>query len=940
MASKSLTELHHAQQREGCMDLVLCHTTADFDTLGAAVGLTRLHPGARIILTGGAHPAVQEFLALYRDEYPLLERRCVTPEQIRSLGVVDTQKRDRLGVAAQWLDRPQLEVTVYDHHLDSDRDIAAAQVHIEAVGATTTLVVEQLQAQEIQLTVAEATVMALGIHVDTGSLTYGETTARDAAALAWLIGQGASVHAIAQYTDPGLSDTLQELLADALEQLQTETVHGHSLAWVLLATKTYSPGLSHLAAHLLALIESDSLLLANRYLTKSGGKERLTIIGRSNLAEIELNTLFKPLGGGGHPRAAAVTLRTSDAPAVLNQLVGQIKERLPQPPTAQILMSTPVRTIRPETTIDQAQQILLRYGHSGLPVVDAADELVGIISRRDLDIALHHGFGHAPVKGYMTHPVKTISPRTLLPEIESLMVTYDIGRLPVLVQDQLVGIVTRTDVLRQLHQLKRPRQGVTGVTQVPIQEQLQKCLNLQLQQILTDAAQESQARGWQLYLVGGAVRDLLLAGQTGSTAIHEFDLVVDGVGFSTAEGAGVELARTLQQKHPQAQLQVYGKFQTAALKWSQQSQLGAFNVDIATARTEFYPYPAANPEVEASSIRQDLYRRDFTVNALAVRLTKPQATSERGSTGGQHLQAGELLDFFGGLQDLKQKQIRVLHPNSFIEDPTRIFRAVRFAVRLGFQLEPQTEQWIRHAVVQAEAGYPLGHGEAHQQDQTQAKSKAPALQTRLKNELKYILQAPYWELALKWLANLGALKYIHPTLEPDSLLWRQLRLAERWFQYFGFRPGINLTRWELLLEVLLTRLTPEYRAEATETLHLSANSIERSQRLAATQAQILAGLGECQRPSQITRLLSRQDLLTLILIAVQGSLNVRKAIWQYLTRWVHVKPLLSGDDLKALGYKPGRQFKQILDELQAAALDGMIRDRAEAEIYLSQHYPL
>ncbi len=283
------------------MDLVLCHTTADFDTLGAAVGLTRLHPGAKIILTGGTHPAVQEFLALYRDEYPLLERRCVTPEQIRSLSVVDTQKRDRLGAAAQWLDRPQLEVTVYDHHLESDRDIAAAQVHIEAVGATTTLVIERLQAQQIQLTVAEATVMALGIHVDTGSLTYGETTVRDAAALTWLMGQGASLSAIAQYADPGLSDTLQELLADALEQLQTETVHGHSVAWVLLTTNSYTPGLSHLAAHLLALTESDSLLLANRYLTKSGGKERLIVIGRSNLAEIELNALFKPLGGGGSP---------------------------------------------------------------------------------------------------------------------------------------------------------------------------------------------------------------------------------------------------------------------------------------------------------------------------------------------------------------------------------------------------------------------------------------------------------------------------------------------------------------------------------------------------------------------------------------------------------------------------------------------------------------
>jgi len=523
------------------------------------------------------------------------------------------------------------------------------------------------------------------------------------------------------------------------------------------------------------------------------------------------------------------------------------------------------------------------------------------------------------------------------------MVTYDIGRLPVLVQDQLVGIVTRTDVLRQLHQLKQPRQGVrSGVIQVPIQEQLQKCLSFQLQQILTDAAQQAQARGWQLYLVGGAVRDLLLAGQTDSLAIHEFDLVVDGVDCSPTEGAGVELARALQRYYPEAQLQVYGKFQTAALKWPEQSQVGAFNVDIATARTEFYPYPAANPEVEASSIRQDLYRRDFTINALAVRLTHSQSTSETSSTEGKlnTLQAGELLDFFGGLQDLNQKQIRVLHPNSFIEDPTRIFRAVRFAVRLGFQLQPQTEQRIRQAMAQAEAsGEYCASRVDDQQDQPQrTKNKAPALQTRLKNELKYILQAPYWEPALQWLADLGALKCIHPTLEPDSSLWRQLRLAERWFQYFRSRLAANLIQWELLFEVLLTHLAPEYRAEVAKNLHLGANSIVRSQRLVQTHAEVVAGLHEYQRPSQISRLFSRLDLPTLILIGVQSPLDTRKAIWQYLTHWAHVKPWLTGDDLQALGYKPGRQFKQILDELRAATLDGVIHDRVEAEAFLAQHF--
>lgn len=916
------------------MDLVLCHTTADFDTLGAAVGVTCLQPGAKIVLAGGAHPAVQNFLALYRDEYPLVEQRSVDPAQIRSLTIVDAQQRDRLGSVAQWLDQPQVEIMIYDHHLEAEADIPAIKTYIEPVGAATTLVVEQLQAQQMMLSVAEATVMALGIHADTGSLTFGETTVRDATALAWLMAQGCSLSAIAQYMEPGLSQPLQALLTIALERLQTEILQGCSIAWVLLTTESYTPGLSQLAAYLMALTESDSLLLANAFPAQSAQHKRLTIIGRAKIAGIDLNTLLQPWGGGGHPRAAAVTLKTTDPQAVLNDLMGQLKRQIPLPPTAELLMAAPVRTIRPEATIDQARLILLRYGHSGLPVVDANEQLVGIISRRDLDIALHHGFGHAPVKGYMTHPVKTITPQTPLPEIESLMVTYDIGRLPVLVQEQLVGIVTRTDVLRQLHQLKQPPQELRSqVTEVPIKERLQACLSSPLQQVLVDAAEQATKQGWQLYLVGGAVRDLLLAEEVGCLPFHEFDLVVDGVPQAT-EGAGVVLARALQQIYPQVQLQVYGKFQTAALHWPEQSPIGSFAVDIATARTEFYPYPAANPEVEASSIRQDLYRRDFSINALAARLT-PTLTGRSTQpevTSSPIQPTGELLDFFGGIRDLQQKRIRVLHPNSFIEDPTRIFRAVRFAVRLGFQLDPQTERLIRHVIASGIYNQIQGQIKA-------GRNQAPALQARLKNELKYILQMLGWEAALKHLADLGALQCLHLSLVATPALWRKLRLGERWWQYLASNQK-SVSRWELLLEILLTQLAPEYRVEVADNLHLSPSTVQRLHQLDQSQTQVVASLGKCHRPSEITQLLSPQDLATLILIAVQSSLVVRRSIWLYLTHWSPMKPLLSGNDLQALGYQPGRQFKQILSTLRMATLDGVIHDRSAAIAFLSQHYPL
>lgn len=911
------------------MDLILCHTTADFDSLGAAVGLSRLLPGSKIVLSGGAHPPVRDFLALYRDEYPLIERRSVNPKTIRCLVVVDTQQRERLGKAAEWLDLPHVkEIIIYDHHQEQLGDIPATEIRVSPVGATTTLIVEQLQQLGISLSNAEATVMALGIHVDTGSLIFDYATARDALALAWLMQQGANLSVINQYLDPGLSSQLQHLLKIGLENLHKIEVHGYTIAWVILKTHGFVPGLSSLASQLVELTDIDALLLFSEY-SHSESEPRLTVIGRSQIKGVNLNELFEPLGGGGHSQAASLNMRGVDSQEISNQILEKLKATIPHPPTARDLMSSPVRTIRPETTIAEAQRTLLRYGHSGLCVANAQGELLGIISRRDLDIALHHGFSHAPVKGYMTLNMKTISPDTTLPEIESLMVIYDIGRLPVLQNGELVGIVTRTDVLRELHQGERGRgegeKGRGGEKSIksPTLEELRSRLAPQLWKLLTKASLEAEKRGWHLYLVGGAVRDLLLAEEAaGTLLIKDIDLVVDGFHKAADVGAGVELAKALQQLYPAARLEIHGSFQTAALLWHKDPELNSLWVDIATARTEFYPYPAANPEVEASSIRQDLYRRDFTINAMALRLTSPRA--------------GELLDYFGGLLDLKAKQIRVLHANSFIEDPTRIYRGVRFAVRLGFHLEPQTQEYIHYAI--NSGVYDRTARENH---------RAPALQTRLKTELKHILEAPYWKLALQLLGDLGALQCIHSTLKLDEELWRQLRLLERCLRRYDSQ--LTLSHWQMRLEVLIAHLLPEYRGRAAKNLQLPEDSIHRLENYAQAQEDVKhltpnpswqekRGV-EHIRPSQVVQLLRRYELPMLILIAVQSPRLLRRVIWYYLTVWSRVQPILNGNDLKKLGYKPGPQFRQMLDDLLAATLDGVICNRVEAEEFLNKNYP-
>lgn len=901
------------------MDLILCHQIADFDALGAAVGLSLLKKGSKIVLTGGAHVTVRDFLALYRDEFPIIELRSVTPENIRSIIIPDTQKRDRLGKAAIWLDLPHVQnIEIYDHHDDLNSAIPATSKHVEKVGATTSLIAELLQQEQIIPPNVSATAMALGIHVDTGSLTYQMTTARDAKALAWLMEMGANVKTIAEYVEPGLCPQLREMLREALAQLETKEIRGYKITSVLLKTEEFVQGLSGLTSRLIDLTESDALLLGHEYHRKD--VKKLSVIGRSRIRETNLNQLFLEYGGGGHSQAASMTTTAENTEAIFKNLVTELRLQIPEPPTARDLMSSPVRTIRPDTTIKQAQRILFRYGHSGLSVVEATGQLVGVISRRDLDLALHHGFSHAPVKGYMTQNLKIITPETTLPEIESLMVTYDVGRLPVLDNQELIGIVTRTDVLRQLHQ-DREELSANNDKKQPLTSCLLPTLKTRLAkpiwELLSQIATEAQNRGWNLYLVGGGVRDLLLSEENTPLLLQDIDLVVDGFHRAADDQAGVTLATAIEEKYPQSRLSIHGQFQTAALLWHKDPVLGSLWLDIATARTEFYPYPAANPEVEASSIRQDLYRRDFTINALAIRLTTPRK--------GEFSRKGDLLDFFGGLLDLRSQKIRVLHANSFIEDPTRIYRAVRFAVRLGFEIEEQTTEYIRYAI---DSGV--------YEKLRLADKVAPALTTRLRAELKHILQSDYWKAALQLLSDLGALRCLHQGLVLTDKLWWEVRCVSRWLRYLD--PNNKLQHWLIRLEILIAHLPPNTREEVATSLQLPKDSIQRVKELEQIESEITAKLPDFHLASEIYQLLHPYKYVGLILFAVRTSQQNRNILWHYLTKLSKVQPILNGNDLKELGYKPGKQYKAMLDDLLTATLDKTITTRDEAIAFIRAKY--
>lgn len=267
----------------------------------------------------------------------------------------------------------------------------------------------------------------------------------------------------------------------------------------------------------------------------------------------------------------------------------------------------------------------------------------------------------------------------------------------------------------------------------------------------------------------------------------------------------------------------------------------------------------------------------------------------------------------------------MLHANSFIEDPTRIFRAVRFAVRLGFQIEPQTEGYIRHAIASG----------IYRQVQTEM-DVIPALQTRLRRELKYILEAAYWRSAVQKLGDLGALQCLHPSLSLSAALWQQLQLAHSGLSRFD--PSGLLEHWQVLLEVMLTHLPAPERCTVAKHLQLSADTLDRLRRIDAVEAQLNQNLTPDQRPSEAYQQLKIHSLAMLVLVCVRAARPLRRLIWRYLTVWIAQGLPLDGNDLKAMGYKPGIQFKIMLEQLRAAVLDGEIEGQEQARQFIRDRF--
>lgn len=846
------------QAKDGIpVDIILAHRQMDFDALASMVAAQKIYPNSIMVADGKPNGWVQEFLSLSKDRLPLKKPQEIDLKSVSRIVLVDTHDLHRASVPVEKealiLGIP---VEIYDHHPYLG-ELKQGMV-IEPVGSCATILVEKLKGMGLPLSSFEATLLALGIYDDTGSLLFESTTVRDVRAVAYLLEQGANLSVISEYLRKPLTDEQKWLLQELLDNGQTAIFNGASVYIAYAESEEYIGGLALLAHRVGEMEGADTWFLLVKM------EERFYLIGRSRGKGLAVKQIVEAFGGSGHEKAASASIKGGDPKVILEKLRAEISCRVEHPYLACELMSYPVKTVYPDTKLQEVEQILLRYGHTGVPVVEGA-KLVGIISRRDVEKAIKHGLAHAPVKGFMTTDVVTVEASSPWEEVQRIMVQHDVGRVPVIESGKIAGIISRSDVLRLVHgsvvptetELARQRSLAIREDIVALIERLPDQVRNLLEKVRSVADEEK----CPVFLVGGFVRDLLMLVPT-----QDLDFVV--------EGNGPKFASALARCIPEAELTLHPEFGTARLEFPDGT-----HIDIATTRWEYYAFPGALPQVEESCLRDDLYRRDFTINTLAICLNS------------EHYP--ELIDYYGGVRDLQQGEIRILHNLSFIDDPTRMLRAVRFAQRYHFSLAKETQQAMRTAL---NAG---------------VLKKLSA--ERFTEELMLIYREEKFLSMGEMLKNLGILNewfgeeldwnFSFSTADADS--WPVRR---RWIMTLSYmnREGIAKVLARTKLQRVLREDTEEFIRLRTGLFALT----ERDYNM-----------------KELDRLLFKTPQWLIRILAEEAAL--KSVLTSYLEAISKMKMVMDGTILKQLGVHEGPEIGKILNRVREAWLEGMISSSAE-----------
>ncbi|MCP4747066.1 MAG: CBS domain-containing protein [Desulfobacteraceae bacterium] len=866
--------------------IIATHINADFDALGSLLAAQKLYPEALVVFPGSQEKNLRNFFVQSMAYlFNLAEIKTIDLKTVQRLVLVDTSSSARIGALSPILSNKHLDIHIYDHHPKKHDDIKAAKETRRSVGATVTLLTEILIKKKIPLTPEEATILCLGIYEDTGSFTFSSTTADDLHAAAYLVSKGANVNIISNMIAREISPEQISILNDLIQALSRHFINGVEIVVTRAIFDNYLPDFAFLV-HKMVKMENIDTLFAIAMM-----ENKVYIVARSRKDDVDVGKILKKMGGGGHSSAASASIKGQTLTQVEHQLFTVLANQVSTRQHARNLMSSPAITVNADVPCAQAKKLLTRYNMNALLVTansTSDNQLKGFITRQVIEKAIFHNLGNSPVKDYMNTELASVSPEANLLEVQDKIIGHKQRILPVVENGSILGVITRTDLLNVLVQQSEltradapnPLKDTIHARTRNISNFLSERLSNKILKILENAGRVAQDLSFKAFAIGGFVRDLFLY-----RANEDIDIVI--------EGDGIVFARTFAKQFD-ARIHTHKKFGTAVIVLKD-----GFKIDIATARLEYYKSPAALPDVQMSSIKLDLFRRDFTINTLAIHLNPDKF--------------GWLIDFFSAQKDLKGKAIRVLHNLSFVEDPTRVFRALRFEQRFGFSIGKLTASLIENAV---------------KMDFFKRLSGK-----RVFSEIKQLMQEDNPVPAIERMKDYDLLKVIHPSINLNMDLIELLNSAKRviaWHDLlFTDQPYL---RWAVYFMTILRHCSIKISNEICTTMELAP----RQKRLLVKdrfEAQSRLIELENRIPKQNSELyhllINFRTELILYMMSITANKSVKRSISKFYTQLKNIRPFIDGNDLKTLGLKPGPIFSQILKAVLNAKLNGLIESRQD-----------
>ncbi len=874
------------------VEVITTHINADFDALASMLAASKLYPDAVLVFPGSQEKGLRNFF-IHTASYVFnsTKIRNLDLQTVGRLILVDTRQRSRIGRFAQIVDKEDVDVHIYDHHPDSDDDIRGSFQVIREVGAATSLITEILAEKGLTVSPDEASIMCLGIHEDTGSFTFSSTRAEDYRAAAWLTEMGADHNLISDLLTRELTAEQVRLLNDLMQEASTQVINGVKVVITEVIRDDYVGDLAVLVHKFMDMENLDVIF------TLAQMEDKIYLVARSRIEDVNAAEIALAFGGGGHPRAASATIKNKTLIQARRSLQALLRSRINPRKTARDVMSSPVIQIGPQETIQEAAAVMTRYNINVLLVVDEEAGIQGYISRQVVEKAVYFHLGDLEVQEYMNIEFSSVSPDASLKEVQDLIIKNRLRILPVLDEGRVLGVITRTDLLNIL--VGEPvirdftyesRHASQFIRKKNMASMLKERLPRKVITYLKEFGKVADLLGYNAYLVGGLVRDVFLKREN-----LDVDLVV--------EGDGISFARSFSERHKEVRVRMHHKFGTAVVVFPDE-----FKVDIATARIEYYESPAAPPIVETSSLKQDLFRRDFTMNTLAVKLNS------------RHF--GTLVDYFGAQKDLKERVIRVLHNLSFVEDPTRVLRAIRFEQRFGFKIGKLTLALMKNAV-----------------SINTFKEMSPR---RLFLELKLLMMEKDPVQLIERMDGLNLLQVIHPKLRlTDDLLslLRETDAVLSWYdRLYLDEPYDPWKVYWLGLTSPLDNASLIALAERAQISEQEGLGLVHQRRKAGNVLDDLFRLDENNLFGVYSLLYEYDSELILHLMAKSNNRRIKRQISLFFSRLKDFESFLKGRDLKALGIPPGPVYREILDRLLEARMNGLIHTRDQELSFVFENY--